>query len=318
MMAMPIMSVSSIKTVTTRKTKDGSSVRERTVLYEGSSSPRELLEGIALQAQAALKGLEGTKPAEEVPKELTEEQKRMAADSKGKSKESAVLEGSEENQKLFGFCNRILATASCIDKSLREAKGDAFMDRLRSQFQSIFTGSSSATAAVLGPDASDVSGKAPQPPLVDPVDLTITACRSNTTPVAVSVQIVMALVSLVLSPDMLIHHSSLLKAVRTVYNVFLLSNDPVNQMVAQGGLTQMVHHVFTRCKAPSIESKTPIDGEYPNGDHRNGSFSPPTPDSVNGPRPQSHSGSASESTASLNLPSAEEDQARTPQTAVTL
>ncbi|KAJ7781264.1 hypothetical protein B0H16DRAFT_1497677 [Mycena metata] len=64
----------------------------------------------------------------------------------------------------------------------------------------------------------------------------------------VSLQIVKALLSLVLSSTILVHHSSLLKAVRTVYNVFLLSADPVNQMVAQGGLTQMVHHVFTRCK----------------------------------------------------------------------
>ncbi|KAF9259484.1 Sec7-domain-containing protein [Marasmius fiardii PR-910] len=83
--------------------------------------------------------------------------------------------------------------------------------------------------------------------LVDLVTNTIAACHSETTPEAVSLQIVKALLALVLSPTIFVHHSSLLKAVRTVYNVFLLSSDPVNQMVAQGGLTQMVHHVFTRC-----------------------------------------------------------------------
>ncbi|TFK43562.1 hypothetical protein BDQ12DRAFT_596918 [Crucibulum laeve] len=88
----------------------------------------------------------------------------------------------------------------------------------------------------------------PQPSLVDLVAHTITACHTENTPDAVSLQIVKALLSLVLSPTILVHHSSLLKAVRTVYNVFLLSTDPVNQMVAQGGLTQMVHHVFTRCR----------------------------------------------------------------------
>jgi brefeldin A-inhibited guanine nucleotide-exchange protein len=88
----------------------------------------------------------------------------------------------------------------------------------------------------------------PSPSLVDLVAHTITACHTETTPETVSLQIVKALLSLVLSPVILIHQSSLLKAVRTVYNVFLLSTDPVNQMVAQGGLTQMVHHVFTRCK----------------------------------------------------------------------
>lgn len=89
---------------------------------------------------------------------------------------------------------------------------------------------------------------APSPSLVDLVAHTVTACHTETTPETVSLQIVKALLSLVLSPTILVHQSSLLKAVRTVYNVFLLSTDPVNQMVAQGGLTQMVHHVFTRCK----------------------------------------------------------------------
>lgn len=87
-----------------------------------------------------------------------------------------------------------------------------------------------------------------QPSLVDLVAHTITSCHTENTPETVSLQIVKALLSLVLSSTILVHHSSLLKAVRTVYNVFLLSTDPVNQMVAQGGLTQMVHHVFTRCR----------------------------------------------------------------------
>lgn len=99
---------------------------------------------------------------------------------------------------------------------------------------------------------------APSPSLVDLVAHTITACHIETTPETVSLQIVKALLSLVLSPVILIHQSSLLKAVRTVYNVFLLSTDPVNQMVAQGGLTQMVHHVFTRCKIGSGGSSDAI------------------------------------------------------------
>ncbi len=84
--------------------------------------------------------------------------------------------------------------------------------------------------------------------LVDLVVHTITACHLETTPETVSLQIVKALLALVLSPTILVHHSSLLKAIRTVYNIFLLSADSTNQMVAQGGLTQMVHHVFSRCK----------------------------------------------------------------------
>ncbi|KAI0650276.1 hypothetical protein C8Q79DRAFT_942938 [Trametes meyenii] len=93
------------------------------------------------------------------------------------------------------------------------------------------------------------SHASPQPPsLVDLVVHTITSCHNESTPETVSLQIVKALLALVLSPTVLVHQSSLLKAVRTVYNIFLLSIDPVNQTVAQGGLTQMVNHVFARCQ----------------------------------------------------------------------
>ncbi|KAF8742029.1 hypothetical protein RHS02_04049, partial [Rhizoctonia solani] len=116
------------------------------------------------------------------------------------------------------------------------------------------------------PPASPAPGATPgstegqsttQMPLADLITSTITAAYTDTTPDAVSLQIVKALLSLVLSPTILVHHSSLLKAVRTVYNVFLLSNDPVNQMVAQGGLTQMVNHVFGRCKIGEDGSTDP-------------------------------------------------------------
>ncbi|KZT72494.1 Sec7-domain-containing protein [Daedalea quercina L-15889] len=101
--------------------------------------------------------------------------------------------------------------------------------------------------------------------LVDIVVHTITSCHSETTPDPVSLQIVKALLALVLSSTILVHGSSLLKAVRTVYNVFLLSSDPVNQTVAQGGLTQMVNHVFSRVKLePSLsrsESATTLNSK---------------------------------------------------------
>ncbi|KAF8076350.1 hypothetical protein FPV67DRAFT_1407470 [Lyophyllum atratum] len=102
----------------------------------------------------------------------------------------------------------------------------------------------------------------PQPSLVDLVAHTIASCHTETTPETVSLQIVKALLSLVLSPTILVHHSSLLKAVRTVYNVYLLSSDPVNQGVAQGGLTQMVQHVFARCRI-SHTSKDASDPALP-------------------------------------------------------
>lgn len=119
-------------------------------------------------------------------------------------------------------------------------------------------------------------------PLPDLITHTITLAYSENSPPQVALQVVKALMAIVLSTDkgMLVHQSSLLKAVRTVYNVFLLSNDGANQVVAQGGLTQMVHHVFSRVVRPDpkaafrnisenearrreeeMRSQTPVDGE---------------------------------------------------------
>ena len=149
MMAMPIMVVVGVKTVVTKRSTahPDHAVRERTIIYEGSSGPRELLEAISIQAQAALKGLEGVKSPDTPPEELTEEQKRMTVDTKGKLKEPAV-ETSDENQRLLGFCRRILATANAIDRSLRDTKGDAFVDRLHASLPKISTSSSSPHAYV--------------------------------------------------------------------------------------------------------------------------------------------------------------------------
>ena len=101
-----------------------------------------------------------------------------------------------------------------------------------------------------GPGRRDSQSSNHEPSLVDVVVYTITSCHTETSPDTVSLQVVRALLSLVLSPTILVHQSALLKAVRTVYNIFLMSNDSVNQTVAQGGLTQMVNHVFARCKTP--------------------------------------------------------------------
>lgn len=127
MMAMPIMVVGSVKAINAKKPE----ARERTIIYEGSAGPRELLEGIAIQAQAALKGLEGNKEPEAPPEELTEEQKRMTVEMREKEVEEQIAATiADENQKLIRFCRRILSTINAIDRSLRETKGDAFVDRL--------------------------------------------------------------------------------------------------------------------------------------------------------------------------------------------
>lgn len=140
MMAMPIMVVASVKATTA---KNGQT-RERTIVYEGSSGPRELLEGIAIQASAAIKGLEGApKPADQSTLELTEEQKRMTMDMREKLEEENTPSISDENMKLLSFCRSILGTVKAIDRSLRDTKGDAFVDRLHASLPKISSSSTS-------------------------------------------------------------------------------------------------------------------------------------------------------------------------------
>ncbi|KAI8959889.1 Sec7-domain-containing protein [Daldinia sp. FL1419] len=88
-----------------------------------------------------------------------------------------------------------------------------------------------------------------QAPMIDRAIDTICDCfQGETTPVDVQRHIVQALLAAVLTDKIVVHGAGLLKAVRQVYNVFLLSRSPENQQAAQGTLTQMVGMVFERVK----------------------------------------------------------------------
>lgn len=141
MMAMPIMVPASVQSVIVRK-NDNTQVRERTIIYEGSSGPRELLESIVIQATAACKGLEGCDAAIETSDQpMTEEEKRVTYINKGKEKEAHVDEKDRhqyaENNRLREFCQRIIATAEAIDRSLRDTKGIDFVNRLKASLPTI-------------------------------------------------------------------------------------------------------------------------------------------------------------------------------------
>ncbi|KAJ3757032.1 hypothetical protein EV360DRAFT_46899 [Lentinula raphanica] len=152
MMPMPIMK--SISQQTLVKKTSNSPTRERKIIYEGSPSPRELLEAIALQAQAALKGLECSKAPEDPSPEPTEEQKRKAVhDTKGKSKDT-LPDNLDETAKLYSFCDRLLATTVQIDRSLRELKGDEFVKRMHESLPKAYT-SASDTIYVDAGDTED-------------------------------------------------------------------------------------------------------------------------------------------------------------------
>jgi len=97
--------------------------------------------------------------------------------------------------------------------------------------------------------ASSQDGNAEQAPLIERAIDTICDCfQGETTPVEIQLQIVKSLLAAVLNDKIVVHGAGLLKAVRQVYNVFLLSRSTANQQVAQGTLTQMVGTVFERVK----------------------------------------------------------------------
>ena len=97
--------------------------------------------------------------------------------------------------------------------------------------------------------------------LMDDVVDTICECFiGEATEEAVTLQIVKALLSAVVSTAAPIHEATLLRAIRTTYNIFLLSKSGINQTIAQGSLSQMVTYVFVRAKdSPPVINKKEID-----------------------------------------------------------
>lgn len=91
--------------------------------------------------------------------------------------------------------------------------------------------------------------EADRDPLIERAIDTICDCfQGETTPNEIQLQIIKSLLAAVLNDKIVVHGAGLLKAVRQVYNVFLLSRSSPNQQVAQGTLTQMVGTVFERVK----------------------------------------------------------------------
>lgn len=108
-------------------------------------------------------------------------------------------------------------------------------------------GESTAPATPAAPVAPSSSQR--KAPLIERAIDTICDCfQGETTPAEIQMQIVKSLLAAVLNDKIVVHGAGLLKAVRQVYNVFLLSRNTNNQQIAQGTLTQMVGTVFERVK----------------------------------------------------------------------
>lgn len=96
--------------------------------------------------------------------------------------------------------------------------------------------------------------------LADKITETVCDCYSTNNFIddQTTLQIVKALLAIVLynNPSSqstnkigLVHHSTLLSAIRTVHEIFKYSKDQGNQMIAQAGLTQMVNAIFSRLRS---------------------------------------------------------------------
>lgn len=68
----------------------------------------------------------------------------------------------------------------------------------------------------------------------------------------VQLQILKALLTAVTSTTCEVHEGTLLKAIRTCYNIYLTSKNLVNQTTAKATLTQMVSVVFQRLESLSV------------------------------------------------------------------
>lgn len=131
-----------------------------------------------------------------------------------------------------------------------------------------------------GPDPAE-EGAEPTPPLIERAIDTICNCfQGETTAVEVQLQIVKSLLAAVLNDKIVVHGAGLLKAVRQVYNVFLLSRSTANQQVAQGTLTQMVGTVFERVKTRLHMKESRVSLEHLKNGSSDGTFDPA--DSSNG------------------------------------
>ncbi|KNE60799.1 hypothetical protein AMAG_06156 [Allomyces macrogynus ATCC 38327] len=104
-----------------------------------------------------------------------------------------------------------------------------------------------ATSTSASPSgASDGTSKESRPLLDVAIDLICECNIGENTDEKVHLQVIKALLAAVSSAGVPIHGNVLLKAVRTSWNIFLVTKSITIQTVAQGALTQMINVIFAR------------------------------------------------------------------------
>ena len=89
--------------------------------------------------------------------------------------------------------------------------------------------------------------------LNDAVEIVCDAWEAEAAEQKVEVQIIKALTACVVNEDVVVHGAVLMRAVRQVYHIFVVTRSQSNQSLAQVSLTQMVQAVFERVKAKCMQ-----------------------------------------------------------------
>lgn len=158
------------------------------------------------------------------------------------------------------------------------------------------------------PSSPNADKEADRAPLIERAIDTICDCfQGESTPTEIQMQIVKSLLAAVLNDKIVVHGAGLLKAVRQVYNVFLLSKNSSNQQVAQGTLTQMVGTVFERVKTRIHMKEARLNlSKLGKGAANTSSFTVDAADSVNDASGSNEAESTIEEGAASEVPSSEE------------
>ncbi|KAF3937435.1 hypothetical protein ABW19_dt0208610 [Dactylella cylindrospora] len=143
-------------------------------------------------------------------------------------------------------------------------------------------------------------------PLIERAIDTIAACFiGDVTDDKVQMQIIKALLSAILNDKFVVHGAGLLKSIRQIYNIFLLSRNAANQTVAQGALTQMVNVVFERMKTRLVmrEASAELGGLQDTGGSTTTVNAPPsTVDGGEGDEDSTISGDAQSTQTGVTTP----------------
>lgn len=134
------------------------------------------------------------------------------------------------------------------------------------------TGASAGAGGASGEEPDEEGEGAISGSLADQITSTVCDCFSPSTPTSsvsaastahdtLLLRLLSTLLSLIMSPTLAVHQSALLKAVRTVYNVFLLGRQGTVQTVAQATLGQIVGGVFGRVNVTEARQVAGLGGE---------------------------------------------------------